>query len=114
MSQNVQITKQDGWSKVTWAGAQASNWIDVRGRNSSLRLELPAAFTGTTLTYHTKSGAGDETAVPIHKDGSAVSDTVAGSALSCNVLSVDLYGVDWLRITSDQSETCVGYLHGSS
>lgn len=115
----VGIIKQKETRKITWSGAVASNWIDVCGINSALKLELPAAFVGTTLTYKTRSGSDSGTppaaaGVAIHKDGAALEDTVAGSTASINVLSIDLYGVDWLQIISDQSETCEGYLHGSS
>jgi len=99
--------------KVTWAGATTSNAINVAGFNASLRLELPATFTGTTLTYKVLSQDG-ETWVTLETGGVAVSDTVSGSLASMNVLSANLAGIDQLKIISDQSETCTGYVHGST
>ncbi len=101
----------NGRRTVTWAGAQASAEIDISGINQDLKLELPAAFLGTTLTYQVKNNAG--TFVALEAAGVAVSDTVSGSLASVNKLTADLRGCDAIKIVSDQSETCTGYLLGS-
>lgn len=94
---------------ITWSGSTDSNAITLDGQSAGLQLILPAAFTGTTLTYKTKTKAG--TWIPVHKDGAAVEDTVAGSAATCNVLNVaGLFGLQDLKIVSDQTETCEGEL----
>lgn len=110
MSQEVAIKRFTAPKTVTWAGANDSKPVTIDGGCAGLQLLLPAAFVGTTLTY--KMLMPDRvTWVPIQKAGSNVSDTVAGSADSCNVLDAgDLFGITDLIITSDQSETCVGTL----
>lgn len=95
---------------VQWAGSNDSKPIKIGGKSTGLQLILDANFTGTTLTYKTLAEDG-VTWVPIQKAGTNVSDTVAGSTLSCNVLdAADLFGLTDLVITSNNSETCVGTL----
>jgi hypothetical protein len=97
---------------VSWAAAQASSPIAIDGHVNRLRLELPAAFVGTTLTYQVRNAAGDW--IPVHVGGVAVSDTVAGATASLNVLSANLTGIPEFRIVSDQAETCTGRLLATS
>lgn len=95
--------------KVTWSASTDSAEIALDGVTTGLQLILPATFTGTTLTYKTRTDAGAW--IPIHKAGAAVSDTVAGSAATCNVLKAsDLFGLKLLKIISNQTETCEGQL----
>lgn len=94
---------------VTWAASTTSNWLNVKGRSACLLLDLPAAFTGTALTYERKLA--DGTASPVHRYGAAVTDSVAGSTKCSNKLDVDaLFGIGEFRIVSDQSETASGTL----
>jgi hypothetical protein len=95
---------------VTWAGANDSNPISLKGKTTGLQLILDANFTGTTLTYKTRQDANSPW-VPVQKAGSSITDTVTGSLASCNVLdAADLFGLTELIITSNNSETCTGTL----
>jgi hypothetical protein len=106
------IERRTAVRTVAWAGAQESSPVSVEGMCDRLRLELPAAFTGTSLTYETLDAAGAW--VPVHVGGVDVTDTVAGAAASLNVLAADLAGIPTFRIVSDQVETCTGRLWATS
>lgn len=89
---------------VTWSGSQNSSDCLITGKSSQLILDLPAAFTGTTLTFYRKLSDGAYS--QIYQDGEALDVTVPGSTKCSVVLPADaLFGVGTLRITSDQSET---------
>ncbi len=99
--------------RVAWAGARQSNPVHVGGINRRFHLELPVAFTGTTLTYEARNAAGAW--IPLHDGGAIHEDTVAATTAALCVLDPDaLAGLTEFRILSDQAETCVGWLHCSA
>ena len=105
----TELSRLEREAAVTWAGAQESNWLKVEGLSASLILDLPAAFTGTELTFDRKLA--DGTASPIYRNGAEVTNTVPGSTKCSTKLDVDaLFGVGIFRIKSDQSETASGTL----
>lgn len=92
---------------VTWTASDTSNEISIDGFSSGLQLFLPAAFTGTSVTFETKDP--DGAWVEVHSAGTAVTSTVSNG--ECNKLPAgDLFGLKTLRLVSDQTETCTGTL----
>lgn len=99
---------------VTWAGATTSAAINMQGATAGLRLYLPAGFAGTAVTFTELTPAGDWVAV--YRDGVIVTETIKAATAAWNVISAfgELFAADQIKIVSNQTETCKGYLRGAA
>lgn len=86
---------------VTWAGGTDSTPISIEGINAMMSIVLPAAFSGTKLSYKVPDGAGGWT--PLYSGGTLVETAVTNPG--CNVLDSALFAVDQVKFVSDASET---------
>jgi len=106
----MQIERKSYAKNITWSGATDSAAVDGLGGASAFHLYLPATFAGTALTFKAKVGSAYYL---VHNNGADLTVTVA--AAKVNVLPAELFGgFDAGKFVSDQSETCVGELHGQS
>lgn len=82
-------------------GSTTSNEINLYNYNSGIAIELPSAFTGTSIAIH---GSIDGTNfMPIYIDNVALS--IAYVASSIHVISPSkLFGVERIKLVSGSSE----------
>ncbi len=99
---------------VAWAGSATSAAIKMQGANAGLRLYLPSCFAGATVTFVELTPGGDWVAV--YRDGVVVSETIKAATAAWNVISAfgELFAAGQIKVVSDQTETCQGYLRGAA
>lgn len=83
-------------------GTSTTNGVDM-GVYRAVGLSIPAAFTGTTLTF--KSSYSGNSHVPVHdSSGSAISVTV-GPSRRVVLNPANFYGIRHLQIVSGSAES---------
>ena len=84
------------------SGQTASAVVQLKGY-SLVGVQLPAAFTGTTLTFQVSSDGVTFVALKSTTSGTALSYTVAQGTYAA-IDPVAFYGVNYLKIVSGSSE----------
>lgn len=93
-----------GYVDVTIAnGQQTSDAADLSSGRSVVGVLMPAAFTGTALTFTTCATSGG-TYVPVHEAGGDAYSVTVAAARYIPIPPADLSGVRYLKVVSGSAE----------